>query len=211
MNYIEPKRVLVICTSHAASKIQHYNPDAKIIILLRDPIERAYSHYAMNVGLGRENRTFEAVVSKELQELKNGTLPWYGLLNMSCYDMEVARYQQLFKNVLVLQLKDFVASPVKVFEASATFLQIAPFANPFLPKSNEAIHLKNKQLVYRLKKTGLKDIVSTLLSAAAKRKILKVLSHSDPGPILPKGLEVQLEALFRERSKVYFEAPKVKK
>ena len=33
-------------------KIKAYNPDSKIIIMLRNPIERAFSHYLMDYRLG---------------------------------------------------------------------------------------------------------------------------------------------------------------
>ena len=34
-------------------------PDARFVVLLRDPVERAYSHYLHMVRLGFEERTFE--------------------------------------------------------------------------------------------------------------------------------------------------------
>ena len=34
--------------------LQRYNPDLKLIVLLRDPVERAISHYYMEKGRGRE-------------------------------------------------------------------------------------------------------------------------------------------------------------
>lgn len=38
----------------ALSEIKRYNPDMKLIVLLRDPIERALSHYAMERAQGHE-------------------------------------------------------------------------------------------------------------------------------------------------------------
>lgn len=190
---------------NAASKIKRYNPDAKIIILLRDPLERAYSQYAMNVGLGRENKAFEAVVAKELQQLKEGSLPWHSILNMSCYDPSIARYRQLFKDVCVLTLQGLSRAPKDAFKTSANFLQIAPFQAQFLPKSNEAIHVKNKQLVYRLKKSGLKGFASNVLGANAKHKILRVLSQGNSEPLISTELKLQLDTFFMMHSKVYLE------
>jgi tetratricopeptide (TPR) repeat protein len=41
-------------------------PDTKFILILRDPVERAYSHYRMFERLGKENRDWEKIVDSEL-------------------------------------------------------------------------------------------------------------------------------------------------
>lgn len=64
----------------SAGLIHAYNPDAKIIILLRDPLERAFSHYKMNLGKGREKRSFETVLLLEV-DLYNQ----YGFYFRSCF------------------------------------------------------------------------------------------------------------------------------
>jgi hypothetical protein len=51
--YTDPRRVDV-----AASRIRSVVPDARLICLLREPVERARSHYRHQVQRGRESRTF---------------------------------------------------------------------------------------------------------------------------------------------------------
>ncbi|QIE58261.1 sulfotransferase [Rasiella rasia] len=197
------------CYLHAPgtpSKLKQYNPNAKIIVLLRDPVERAYSQYAMNVGLGRENKSFEAVVKKELNELQNGPLPWHSIIHMSCYDTAVEIYSQLFDNVCVLPLTHLLDAPKEAFNTIAEFLQIAPFHSTFLPKTNQAIHFKNKQIVYLLKKVGLKRLVSSGLGSSTKQKILGALSRKNATPLIPEILEKQLREVFAARSLVYFDS-----
>lgn len=55
-----------MCYPIAAKRIARQFPDAKFIIILRDPIERAYSHYSMLRRIGNENRSFEQAVSEQL-------------------------------------------------------------------------------------------------------------------------------------------------
>jgi hypothetical protein len=57
---------LYLADPHAAEQIRHYLPGAKLIALLRDPAERAYSSYWMRVRDGRETRSFEQAVEEEL-------------------------------------------------------------------------------------------------------------------------------------------------
>lgn len=44
-------------------------PDAKLIVLLRNPIERAYSHYQHEVARGYENLSFEGALAQEPERL----------------------------------------------------------------------------------------------------------------------------------------------
>ena len=54
---------------HALRFIRHYNPEMKMIFVLRDPISRAYSHWNMGVQKSRETRPFMQAVKEEHQNL----------------------------------------------------------------------------------------------------------------------------------------------
>jgi hypothetical protein len=41
-------------------------PDARLVALLRNPVDRAYSHYQMWVGRGDEVRSFEEATRQEM-------------------------------------------------------------------------------------------------------------------------------------------------
>jgi hypothetical protein len=49
------------CAERAASTL----PGARIIVLLRDPVERAFSHYLHNRRLGHESLTFAEAIAQE--------------------------------------------------------------------------------------------------------------------------------------------------
>lgn len=50
---------------HVAPRIQAYNPAMKLIALVRDPVERAYSHYRMARRWHYERLPFEAALAAE--------------------------------------------------------------------------------------------------------------------------------------------------
>ncbi|MGB1451652.1 MAG: sulfotransferase, partial [Marinirhabdus sp.] len=96
----------------AAKNIYGYNAQAKIIVLTRDPLQRAHSHYLMNRGLGREARSFENVMRAEIAQYKNNTLPWHSCLAMSFYGEAVRRYVSVFgENVKVYIIYAGPSSP----------------------------------------------------------------------------------------------------
>jgi hypothetical protein len=49
----------------APERVARVLPDARLIALLRNPVERAFSHYQHEVALGREQLTFEDALERE--------------------------------------------------------------------------------------------------------------------------------------------------
>jgi len=65
-----------LCTDYmykpaCISRIQLYNPETKFIAVLRNPAERAFSHWQMNVNEGKEELPFMDAVEREQNELGN--------------------------------------------------------------------------------------------------------------------------------------------
>ena len=53
-----------------AAQLHRYNPALKVIVILRDPVERALSHYAMERGRGKEHRPLWLALLAERRRLK---------------------------------------------------------------------------------------------------------------------------------------------
>ena len=56
---------------HSPMRVKKILPNAKLIILLRNPIDRAYSHYQMEVNNGVEELSFEEAIENEESRTKN--------------------------------------------------------------------------------------------------------------------------------------------
>src|SRR5690606_13890012 len=90
----------------SATLIHQYNRNAKIVILLRDPLKRSFSHYNMDKGLGRIMEEFETVIKNEIVQYNNGSLPWNSYLGMSFYNEPIKKYKSLFENVLIINFEE---------------------------------------------------------------------------------------------------------
>ena len=55
---------------HAVRRISEVLPEAKLIVLLRNPIERAWAHYHQSVGKG-ETLSFEEAIRKESERIED--------------------------------------------------------------------------------------------------------------------------------------------
>jgi len=55
---------------HCPRRIYEFDKSIKFIVLLRDPVDRAYSHYYHEVDMGKETRSFEEAIEKEQFSLR---------------------------------------------------------------------------------------------------------------------------------------------
>lgn len=89
-------------------------PDAKILVILRDPVERAWSHYWHLVQSGRAVLDFEASLVSA-----RGTL-----LKRSTYAPALARWQRVYprEQICVLLFEELWADPQPHIDRIAAFL-----------------------------------------------------------------------------------------
>jgi hypothetical protein len=89
----------------ASQRVAQVFPNMKLICMLRNPIDRAYSHFNHNRRKGRENRTFEEAINIEL---KNVPLETEKLLkNGNAISNEHRHFSYLFRGIYVDQLKNW--------------------------------------------------------------------------------------------------------
>ena len=121
-----------ICPSYsldgAAVNIHAHNPDAKIIILLREPVARAYSNYQHLVRDGREQASFEDALAAESDRLARGWEWFWGLKRNSLYYNFVKKYIEIFGegNVKTLFFEDFVKNQELHVKVVMDFIGLDP-------------------------------------------------------------------------------------
>ncbi|NOY52921.1 MAG: sulfotransferase domain-containing protein [Deltaproteobacteria bacterium] len=110
----------------APSRIKHYIPDIKMIAVLRNPIERAYSQYLFLIREGREQRTdFRQVIQDEKYLMD--TAPTKSIyLARGLYGEQIQRYLALFsKEQLRIYLYDhFKTQPLSILQDIFSYLSV---------------------------------------------------------------------------------------
>ena len=93
-------------------RLHRHNPLMMIIIILRNPAERAYSHYLMSFARGIENLSFSEALSLELSRVENSEhdANHYSYFTRGLYYEQVKRYVDIFgrKQLLILEFKEFL-------------------------------------------------------------------------------------------------------
>ena len=78
----------------------------KIIIILRNPIDRAYSNFLHHVREGWEDCTFEEALIKETWRMKNNWAWSYHYVAVGMYYKQVQAYLENFENVKIFLFED---------------------------------------------------------------------------------------------------------
>jgi hypothetical protein len=117
-------------------------PRARIIALLRDPVERAYSHYHHEVAMGFETLSFEEAIDREEERLSGEeakilsdgrycSLAYqnYSYLTRGIYVDQLERWVQCFgrEQLLVLNSEDLQHDPARVAARTAQFIGLPPW------------------------------------------------------------------------------------
>jgi hypothetical protein len=103
-------------------------PHAKITIILRDPVERAYSHYLMDYREGAQDRPFYEALIDDMERTDKGWGVSYLYCELGLYAEQVQRYLEMFKpeRVKVLMFDDFRRDPRTALRELANFLSLDP-------------------------------------------------------------------------------------
>ncbi len=114
-------------------------PHVKIILLLRNPVDRAYSHYHHEVRLGYETLPFEKALAREEVRLQgekakmlrdkhyySNNYMHYSYLNRGIYIDQVKSWFEVFpqEQILVLKSEEFFANTASVMSQVHQFLGV---------------------------------------------------------------------------------------
>ena len=117
---------------NALERIRGYNPAMKLILLLRDPVARAWSHWRMEYARGAEKEPFAWCVREgrmRLFEHQPPAHPWgahreYSYIERGFYGEQVERALSLFprEQLLVLRAEALQDEPAATLAAVRAFL-----------------------------------------------------------------------------------------
>ncbi len=110
----------------AAGAIAKAVPDAKIVILLRHPVDRAYSAYLHQLRDARERLSFEEGLAQEDERKRAGYEPMWHYFEMGRYAERVRAYLEHFgrERVYVVWYEEFVQQPRGVLSRLFEFLGV---------------------------------------------------------------------------------------
>ena len=117
-------------------------PNTKLIVLLRNPVDRAISWYHHNVKRGLESRSFSSILETELEQLHRAPQDAYSTINGhiggSLYVYKLQRWLSSFskQQCLIIKSEDFYQNTRTIMADVFQFLNLSPFDLPTCRKHN---------------------------------------------------------------------------
>jgi Sulfotransferase domain len=117
----------------AMERIWRYNPEMKLLILLRNPIERAFAHWNMQRSKGRDPLDFlEAIQAEKRRAAEAAPLQSrrYSFVDRGRYAEQLERVFQFFprEQVRIIKAEEFRAKNQKTLNDVFAFLGVRPIA-----------------------------------------------------------------------------------
>ena len=154
----------------AAARIHQWLPDSKIVILLRDPVNRAYSAYLRRAGVAADPASFLEVAEAEDREYRRGVRQThYPVIAGSQYAHLLAPYLQRVprSQIWIETFEHFWADPEESLKELQFFLGLEPRLNGIAHLNRSGVPRYQVLDAALRKGTGLKSFVKTRFPPAA--------------------------------------------
>ena len=179
-------------------RIIKYNAHAKIIIMLRNPIERAFSHYLMDYRLGLISESFETIIQNQLKSSRYN-LFYQQYILVSEYAPQVKRYLAAFpkENIHFIYYEDFKEHTAAIVNNVFLFLGIDDSFKPFLQKKyNIYSQPKNRIIRYFYSFFYLRQVLSFIFSRNLMNRIRRLLFSNGVKPELSESTRCDLKRYY---------------
>jgi hypothetical protein len=166
----------------AAERIRRYIPNAKLIAVLRDPVDRAYSGYRHLVRDGRETLSFEQGLAAEASRIAANWSPGFHYKQLGFYYAQLRRFFELFsrEQLAVYTYDEFKADPRALLKSIFVFLGIDPDFQPDMSVRHNVSGIPKSRLLHEVigRPSRAKDLVKRLLPAGAMRLHAALMSRN---------------------------------
>lgn len=148
-------------------------PNVKLIMLLRDPVNRGFSHYLHNVARNREKLSFAEAIAMEPQRISHTETDLevesqvthdyraFSYVERGKYDVQIERWRQFFpeENLKILIFEEFVSNPEEQINNVYEWLGL-------------------KKIEFKLQKVRNQKLINAKLDLGLERELRKKLASS---------------------------------
>ncbi len=176
-----------LCDPVAPNLIHQVSPNARILISLRDPVDRLFSDFLLHKRIELKNESFHNEIQMEIRHKEDHNSPHHGVIVIGPFYESVKRYLDIFGNeqVKILIFEDWVKNPKKTVEEVLRFLNVNPSFdfeekahNPF---RGELATLAN----YLLESKSISKVAQRVFSKSTRKSLReKALKRTIPKPMM---------------------------
>jgi hypothetical protein len=182
--------------------IHQFIPEAKLIVSLRQPADRAFSAFVRNLRDGLETiHDFASAVDAERQGLRSGWV-FGGYLEKGFYSKLISRYLEYFdrSQLNVSLIEDLRDDPQNLMHGIFQFLDIdAAFQGDLTHRYNVSGVIRNPLLrLIWTRSNQLKSIIRPLMPARLRQKASEWMIRDLEKPQFPPEIRAELTEYYRQ-------------
>ena len=187
----------------AALKIKQYIPKVKIIAILRQPAERAFSAFSHLVREGYETLSFEEALQQEQKRIDNKWNPLFYYQDSGFYYSQLKMYFELFEReqIKVYLYEDLRTDTSALLQNIFDFLNVERNFQPDLTKKNVS-GIPKSRFVYDLftKDNIVKTAFKPLFSNRVRRTIYDTITTKtlNPKPEMLLDTKLDLTRIYKQ-------------
>ena len=181
----------------SCGRIRARVPEAKLVAVLRNPVERAFSDYLMYVRDGDEEDDFGDALAAQDERRSAGSPTGY-YLETGLYGRQLRPYFEVFprEQIQIHLFEDFVADPDAVLRKLLGFLGVDPALGETPERAVNVSGVPRNALVGAAVRSGRR--VAPLLPEAVRRRAKSALARGLDRPALDPAVRRRLVGLYRE-------------
>jgi hypothetical protein len=167
---------LYLYSPEAAGRIKHYLPEVKLIAILRNPVDRAFSSYLHCIrDRGEPLDDFAQALQEEERRIENGWGPIWHYKNVGFYSAQLERYFDTFRRdqIKIFLYDDLKGDPTGVLRSIFSFLEVGDTRLPDLSVKHNISGVPRSRLVHELlnKPNPIKSAFRPLLPAKLRKRL----------------------------------------
>src|SRR5262249_49571102 len=162
--------------------------DLRFVVILRDPVKRAWSHYLHAVCLGVETESFERALELESTRLSAGRPSWTAYFRDGLYAHQLRVWFEAFprEHFLLLLTEDLAERPSAVARQAFAFLDVDPdveFSPP--SRANVSWTPRYRRLAAALnpRRGGMIGTLQRLVPRSTPQRLTKLINRWNSRPV----------------------------
>ena len=194
---------LYLLVERAAQSIHRHIPDARLIAILRNPVDRAYSQFLHNVRDGYENsRSFVEALQEDTSRQEKHWEPGLYYIPWGFYSVQLQRYFSLFdrEQIKIYAYEDLNNDPKGTIVDIFRFLEVDDTFVPEMSARYNVSGLPKSRTVHTLL-TNLPwfaGLAKSLLPRRARRRMMEVRNRNLAKPEIPEDARRYLYEIYRD-------------
>ncbi|MFV8816189.1 sulfotransferase family protein [Haliea sp. E17] len=147
----------------------------KIVVIMREPVSRAWSHYLHKVRSGEENLSFEDAIAREEERIEADPGGWWGYRNEGNYEHFIQKWLQVIprKNFLFITTEELADDPENVLSRLYRHVGVDPFFRaPDMSRKNVGGQIRSRWLLGMIARQGVtKRIIKSIFPYRMRQKM----------------------------------------